>query len=146
MRRMRATEVARAMGMPSRSYENLEAGTGRISYDRIVDFAKATNSDPIAILTSITFGTPEFALRCADNKLMMINMIAMNELNVDLGDDITYLSAHVLVGGFTRLMRDFAQHVRQRETFAEEWLKAGATHLTPAPRSEAPRALRPRRT
>lgn len=132
MRRMRATEVARAMNLAPRTYENLESGTGRITYERIVAFAEATDSDPIAILTSISFGTPDFALRCADNKLMTIMLIAMKELNDDLGDDITYLTAQALVGGFTRLTKDLAQHVRRRETFVEEWLKAGTSQLRPA--------------
>ncbi len=132
-RRMRASEVARAMGMATRSYEHLEGGTGRITYDRIVAFAEATNSDPIAILLAQASGSAEFALRCADNKLMTIMMIAMMELDDDLGDDIAFLNAQTLVGGFTRLARDFARHVRSRETFAEEWLKEGASRISPAP-------------
>jgi len=131
------------MGMPARSYENLEAGTGRMTYARIVAFAEATDSDAIAILTSVTLGTPDLAIRCADNKLMTIMMIAMKDLNDDLGNDITYLSPQELVGGFTRLTRDFAQQVRKRETFAEEWLKAGTTQLKPSTTFAQP--LRPRR-
>lgn len=146
MRRMRVVEVARAMNMPPRSYENLEAGTGRITYERIVAFAEATNSDPIAILTSVALGSPELALRAADNKLMTIMMIAMKELNEDLGEDITYLTAQTLVGGFTRLSRDLAQHVRKRETFAEDWLKAGATQLNPGRAVESDGQLKPSRT
>lgn len=131
MRRMRVAEVARAMAMPPRSYENLESGTGRITYDRIAAFARATDSDPIAILLSVAADSSDLALRAADNKLMTIMMIAMKELNEDLGEDITYLTAQNLVGGFTKLTREFADHVRKRETFAEEWLKAGATRLAP---------------
>lgn len=132
------------MGMPSRTYEHMEAGTGRITYDRIVDFAEVTDSDPIAILASLTFGTPDFAIRCIDNKLMTIMMIALRELDDDLGDDIRYLEAQTLVGGFTRLTRDLAQHVRKRETFAEQWLKSGSTRLKPEKR-DAPsvRRLKP---
>lgn len=139
-RRLRASEVARSMGMPSRTYEHMESGTGRITYGRIVDFAEATDSDPIAILASLTFGTPDFALRCIDNKLMTIMMIAIQELDADLGDDIEYLDAQTLVGGFTRLTRDLAQHVRRRETFAEQWLKSGATRLKPG--AKDPPAIR----
>ncbi len=143
---MRAAEVARAMGMVPRTYENLESGTGRITFERIVDFAEATNSDPIAILSCVSFGSPEFAVRCADNKLMTIMLIAMKELDTDLGDDITLLSPQSLVGGFTRLTRDLAQHVRARDTFAEEWLKAGSSQLNPAKSVPVTRKLEPRRT
>lgn len=130
-RRMSASEVARRMGMPSRSYEHLEAGTGRLTYERIVAFAEATDSDPIALLATLSFGRGEFALRCMDNKLMTIMMIAMMELDEDLGDDLTYLDAQTLVGGFTRLARDLAQHVRKRETFAEDWIRRGTGRLSP---------------
>lgn len=143
LRRMRAVEVARAMNMPPRSYENLEAGTGRITYERIVAFAEATNSDPIAILTSVSVGNPNLAVRAADNKLMKIMMIAMNELNEDLGDDIAYLTPQALVAVFTRLTRDLADHVRKRETFAEEWLKAGSVQLSPGRVATPSGALRP---
>lgn len=129
-RRMRASEVARAMGMATRSYEHLEAGTGRITYERIVAFAQATNSDPIAILLAQATGSADFARRCADNKLMTIMMIAMMELDEDLGNDIAFLNAQTLVGGFTRLSRDLARHVRERETFAEQWLQSGSTRLS----------------
>ncbi len=130
-RRLTATEVARRMGMPTRSYEHIEAGTGRLTYERITAFAEATDSDPIALLATLSSGSPALALRCMDNKLMTIMMIAMLELEEDLGDDMVYLDAQTLVGGFTRLARDLAQHVRKRETFAEEWLRRGADRLSP---------------
>lgn len=117
------------MGMPPRTYENLEEGYGRLTYERMVAFAEATDSDPIAIMAVQATGDPSFALRCADNKLMSIMMIAVMELNDDLGADMTYLDARTLVGGFTRLTRDLAQHVRKRETFAEEWLRSGEDRI-----------------
>lgn len=133
------------MNMAPRSYENLEAGTGRITYDRIVAFANATNSDPIAILTSVSVGDPSFALRTADNKLMTIMMIAMKDLNDDLGNDIGYLTPETLVAGFTRLTRDLVQHVRKRETTAEEWLKAGSARINPGAAGAPSGHLRPSR-
>jgi len=142
---MRASELARAMGMPSRSYEHLENGSGRITYERVVAFAEATDSDPIAIMSTLWTGDPDFAVRCADNKLMSIMMIAVMELGDDLGADLSYLDAGTLVGGFTRLTRDFAQHVRKRETFAEEWLRNGEERLRSGAAPSLAR-LRPART
>ncbi|MBN8848012.1 MULTISPECIES: helix-turn-helix transcriptional regulator [unclassified Sphingomonas] len=146
MRRMRAGEVARAMDMPVRSYEHLEAGSGRITYDRIVAFAEATDSDPIALMAVAATGAPEFAVRCADNKLMTVMMIAMNELDTELGADIGFLEARTLVGAFTRLTKDLIRHVRERETFAEEWLKNGKASLAPSRSAPANRRLRAARS
>ena len=143
-RRLRASDVAASMGMPSRSYEHLEAGSGRLTYERILAFAEATDSDPIAIQASASFGGPDFAVRCMDNKLMSIMMIAMIELDEDLGNDIRYLDARTLVGAFTRLARELAAHVRKRDTFAEEWLRDGSSKLQPAASSEAGVRRRPR--
>src|SRR5438105_15906721 len=80
-RRMRSSEIARALGMPLRSYEHFEAGRGRLTYERIVRFAEITNSDPLAILASVPLQSPSFALNYADNKLMTILMIAVAALN-----------------------------------------------------------------
>lgn len=128
-RRMRSSEVARAMDMPLRSYEHFEAGQGKMTYDRLVRFAEATNCDPVALLAVMPMGSPEFAERCADNKLMQIFMIALSELNEDLGEDIVYLESGAIIGGITRLCRDFAEHVRKRDMFAETWLETNAPRL-----------------
>jgi len=132
-RRMRTSEVARAMDMPVRSYEHFESGQGRITYDRIMRFAEATNSDPVALLAVVPMGSAEFAERCADNKLMQIVLIALSELNDDLGADIVYLESGAIIGGMTRLCKDLAEHVRKRDTFAENWLE----ERTPRMRSPA---------
>jgi len=141
-RRMRTSEIAQAMEMPVRSYEHFEAGQGRITYDRLLRFAEATNCDPVALLAVGPMQSPEFAERCADNKLMQIVMIALSELNDDLGEDIVYLESGAIIGGMTRLCRDLAEHVRKRDTFAETWLeqKAPRLHRQSAPR---PGGLKP---
>lgn len=122
-RRLRPSEMARLMGMPIRSYEHFEAGRGRLSFDRIVRFAEVTNSDPIALMAVLPLRKPEFAVHCADNKLMTILLLAVGELEDTLGPDIAYLSSGTLVGAFTRLMNDLVENVRRRDTFAEHWLQ-----------------------
>ena len=126
---MRASEVARGMDMPLRSYEHFEAGHGRATFERIARFAEVTNSDALAIWAAIPMGSPEFALRCADNKLMTIAAIAISELNDELSDDLIYLEAGTLIGGFTRLAMEMVDHVRRRDTFAEAWLQEKAVKV-----------------
>lgn len=136
-RRMRPSEVARHMGMPLRSYEHFEAGRGRICFDRLIRFAEATNSDPLALLAVLPLQSPEFALRCADNKLMTILMIAISELNEELADDIVYLESSTLIGAFTRVGKELVEHVRKRDTFAEAWLQENARKVrVPTPLSQ----------
>lgn len=128
-RRMRPSEVARALGMPLRSYEHFEAGRGRLTYERIARFAEVTNSDPLAIIASVPLQSPQFALNCADNKLMTILMIAMAELNEELGEDIVYLEPRTLIGAFTKVRNDLVEHVRKRDLFAETWLQENASKV-----------------
>lgn len=128
-RRMRTSEIARELGMPLRTYEHLEAGRGRITYDKIVRFAEVTNSDPVAILLAVPLRSAEFAVRCADNKLATILTIALRELNDELGDDIEFLEAGTLIGGFTRVTKDLRDHVANRDLFAENWLKENSSKV-----------------
>lgn len=128
-RRMRASEVARALGMPLRTYEHFEAGRGRVTFEKIVKFAEATNSDPLAIIASIPLQSSEFAVNCADNKLMTILMIAMAELNEELGEDIVYLEPRTIISAFTRVRNELVEHVRKRDLFAETWLEENASKV-----------------
>lgn len=121
-RGLRAVDVAASLGMPLRSYEHFEAGRGRITYERIERFAEATDSDAAAIVMAAALASPEFALRCADNKLMLILMLALRDFNDELGDDIAYLEPGTLIGGFTRLFGDLSAHARKRDVLAEAWL------------------------
>jgi transcriptional regulator with XRE-family HTH domain len=122
-RRLRPSEMARLLDMPIRSYEHFEAGRGKLSFDRIVRFAEVTNSDPIALLAVLPLRKPEFAVHCADNKLMTILSFAMGELEEELGPDIAYLSSATLVGAFTRVVKELIENVRRRDTFADHWLE-----------------------
>lgn len=111
------------MGMPLRSYEHFEAGRGPLSLDKLIRFADATDSDPFAILASLIIKRPEFALRAADNKLMTVFMLALEDFNADLKADIAYIEARVLVGAFRRVFQDLAEHIRKRDLTAELWLE-----------------------
>jgi len=122
-RRMRTSEVASALKMPTRTYEHLEAGRGRMSFDRIERFARATNSDPAAIVAAVMLGAPAFALSCIDNKLMEVVVHALGELNEELGADISFLETRTIVAALRKTCQDLADHVRRRDTFAETWLK-----------------------
>ncbi|QYE33121.1 helix-turn-helix domain-containing protein (plasmid) [Polymorphobacter sp. PAMC 29334] len=121
-RRMRASEVARAMALPLRTYERFEAGHGPLTFERIASFAKATNSDPVALIAVLPLGRPEFATWCADNKLMTIMMMVVDELADELGPDIGYLETGALIATFTRATRELVEHFRKRDIFAETWL------------------------
>ena len=122
-RGLKAAEVAARMGMALRSYEHFEAGGGRINLERIHRFAEATDSDPHAILAALALGSPEFALRCADNQLMTILMVALQEFDEEVGGLIVELEARTIINVFTGALKDLGLQAARRDTAASAWLE-----------------------
>lgn len=132
-RRMKSADVAQAMGMALRSYEHFEAGGGRVNLERIHRFAQVTDSDPYAILAALALGSPHFALRTADNKLMTILMVALQEFDQEVGDVTAELDGRTLINTFTKAMKDLALQSVRRDSAASAWLQQRLGKLvTPA--------------
>lgn len=123
-RRLRIADMARLMEMAPRSYEHFEAGRGPLDLDKLQTFAAVTDSDPFGILISVYLGIPQFAIRTADNKPMVVFMLALRDFQEDLGDDISLIEPRLFVGAFRRVFQDLAEHVRSRDLTAENWLEA----------------------
>jgi transcriptional regulator with XRE-family HTH domain len=121
-RGLRTSEVARAMGLPLRSYEHFEAGNGRFNVERIHQFALALEVDPYAILAAVDIASPAFAARCADNKLMTVFLMALQEFDANGQDDLSRLDARSLITGFTRLFDSLLTRARDEEAFVEGWM------------------------
>lgn len=133
-RRMRPAEIAAEMGIPIRTYEHLEAGRARVTYDRMSRFAAATDCDAAALSAAIQLRDPNIALHCADTKLMSVLLMAFGELNEKLGPDLALIETRTMIGGATRLCRELAEHVAKRDTFAEHWLAERAATRPAIPR------------
>lgn len=121
-RRLRQPEVAARMGMRPRTFEHFEAGQGPLYIDRIHDVARALSVDPHAILMALEIGSPEFAVRCADNKLVTIIVMALQDFDAATGDAIAQLDAQTLRASFERLFRDLGDLARARAALADSWL------------------------
>jgi len=130
-RRLKTIDVARAMGMSLRSYEYFEAGGGKVNLERIHRFAEVAGADPYAILASMALGSPAFALRCADNKLMTILMVALQELDDQVGDAVADLDALLIINSFTKAMKELAALSAGRDGGADEWLQQRLGRLIP---------------
>ncbi len=110
------------MGLPRRSYERFEAGEGRLNFSRIEAFARATQSDPYAILAAIWTGAPALAWRCADNKLATIWLMALQAFDAQCGDAVRQLDAHTLLSAFEDAFAQLAETAAQRQAAASAWL------------------------
>ena len=78
----------------------------------------------------MALGSPAFALRCADNKLMTILMVALQELDDQVGDAVADLDALLIINSFTKAMKELAALSAGRDGGARRMAptKAGPTH------------------
>lgn len=117
-RGLKAPEVARRMGMPLRSYQHFEGGHEKNpSLERITAFAEATDSDPYAILMALQFGAPDFALHSADNKLMLVFQVALEQFHRRVGGQVERLDAATLLAAFDGMFEAVAAEAGRRDAF-----------------------------
>lgn len=129
LRGLSARDVAAVMEMPLRSYEHLEAGRGRLTLARLRAFSEATDCDFFALLLCGPLGSPDFAVRCADNKLATILIMGMEDLSAARNDRIAALKAATILAAFGDAFRGLA--------------RAAAEARSAAPPKNAPLALDP---
>jgi transcriptional regulator with XRE-family HTH domain len=129
LRGARPPQVAADLGMSLRAYEHFENGKGRLNVDRVHAFATLLNVDPFAILAGFEIRSPAFALRCADNKMMMIFMMALQEFDADAQDGIARLDPLTLMQAFTALFEDLTAKAREQERLVGPWNAGKAGHV-----------------
>ena len=128
-RGMRALEVAVRMNLSVRTYENFESGRIRVNTDYIHRFCDATDSDPHAVMTSIALGAPEFAVDCADNKLMSILLLSVREYHERVGRGAAAVEMRDAVAVFREMFTRLGEETERREREAAAWLKTGLDAL-----------------
>ncbi|MDQ1193787.1 transcriptional regulator with XRE-family HTH domain [Brevundimonas vesicularis] len=132
-RNMTAQQVATAMNLPLRTYEYFEAGTGRVNQDYVQRFAVATDCDPWSLLMGPPLGSIEFARQTADNKLMLIFLIALGEFVRTMGDRLLTLDPRALIEAFTETFRKLEEENRAMSEETASWLDAGRHRLAGSP-------------
>lgn len=122
-RDLKTITVAERMGLPLRTYELFEAGGGRVSPDRILKFAEATDSDPFAIALSVAFGDAELAISCANTKLVLIIVMQLQDFFEDRGPDLAYLDPPNIVSAFERIFGELGAKLDDNEAFMRRWFE-----------------------
>ena len=115
-------EVADRMTLKKRSYERFEAGEGRLKVERIFTFATATDSDPYALQASVKLGTPDLAIACIDNKLVMLFVAHVRKLFDAQGADLKGLQAHAIVEALTVAFTMMTEELERSRASAAKWL------------------------
>lgn len=115
-RGLTSAEAAAAMGMPTRSYQYLESGRSRFDFAVVARFGVAMDADPFAIVAAVQFGSPAFAVRTADNRLMTLLMTAIAAFDEDAGDAAASLDALYLRARFVALIEQISGEARARRS------------------------------
>lgn len=123
IRRLTQVEVAEAMGIAEKTYENFEAGRGRLHFDRIKRFAEVTRSDALAIVHGVMFEDPEVAYRAMDNKSSMILWLAHREFSAEAGDAGALLPGTAIFEAFRQAFANLKALLARRRDGAEHWLE-----------------------
>lgn len=127
-RGLTSAEVASRMNIAQRTYERFEAGETRLNLDHVARFARATESDPHAILLAVVIGSPDFARRSADNRMATILTIALQKFDAKVGDTLSGLDVHALISAVTQMF-DSLEVTLARDR-AETWIASGTQDLT----------------
>jgi transcriptional regulator with XRE-family HTH domain len=114
-------DMANALGMAKRSYQHFESGRSRINLERVHEIARVLNADPYAILAAVDLGSPAFAVRAADNKLITILILALREFDRAAGDQIAQLDPGLLMATFEHAFRELAAQAAERSAVANRW-------------------------
>lgn len=131
---MKTAETARAMGISLRTYEDFEAGRGRLDLEKVRLFGLATDTDAVAITLGLLFGSRETALRALDNKAPTILWIAMQEFEADVGDQMALIPGSYFLESLRQAFGRLRDYLQKRDSSAERWLEVEIRRLyTPPP-------------
>lgn len=129
LRGLSTQDLAARLNMPLRTYEHFEAGHGRLNLDYLHRFSEVTNSDFYGLLHAIAIGSPEFAVRTADNKFMTTFTIFLQAYDRRMGDRIRDLDARSLIAALGEMFDALAEVGGQRAEEAESFLDEGREDL-----------------
>ncbi len=121
-RGLRQVDVAKAMTLPIHTYQNFEAGRIHLDFEKIKAFATATESDPHAILTAVLIGSPAFAARTMDNKMVSVLISGAQRFDERLGDRLSRIEVARFIAATRRMFDDLEADLAERDEEARRWL------------------------
>lgn len=129
LKRLSAREVATRMNMGVRTYQHFEAGRNKPNLEYIHRFCEVTDSDAFALLGALMIGSPHFARRTAENKLMTILMIGLKDYDEAMGDRILDQDTRTLIIAVEAMFASLRQDADEREQSNQQWLSDGQNSL-----------------
>lgn len=129
IRRARTQDLAEALGLSVRGYQNFEAGGGQLNIDHVLKFGAAIDCDPFGVLASVQIGRPEFAAYVAQNKAMIAGLIALQEFVESTGDAIALLETSTVLSAYRTMFKDLSAQALAAKADTDAWLAQNAARL-----------------
>lgn len=143
-------DIAPLLGIDRRSYQNFEAGRGKLNVARVLAFSKATDTDPYAILLGTLLNAPDFAIQASGNKFMVQYAAQLKSFQLEVGDDLGLLDAASLEEAFSRMFAGLRAEVLRRRgslgrmhQVAVDWRQPGDGEVRPETVDPSQRPARP---
>lgn len=129
IRKARTQDLAEALGLSVRGYQNFEAGGGQLNVDHVLNFGAAIDCDPFGVLVSVQIGRPEFAAYVAQNKAMIAWLIALQEFVESTGEAIGLLETSTLLSAYRTMFKDLSGQALAIKADTDAWLAQNAGRL-----------------
>lgn len=122
-RGLRQAQVARAMGIALKTYQNFENGRTEVDVARIKLFARTVDCDANGLIAAVLVGSPNLALRSADNKGVTVLMTALGRFDERIGDDFARIEVGRFIAAFRKVFQDLEAELAGRDAQTRAWLE-----------------------
>jgi transcriptional regulator with XRE-family HTH domain len=132
-RGLKVAQVAKAMGIATRTYANFEAGRQRISIAKIHRFSQVVGADPYAILVAVDIKSPSFALRCMDHQFMAMLMVLIQDFDARTNDSFARIDPRMLYDAARQFFDGLLAQTQEIDASLERWMLDRSLHEPPEP-------------
>jgi transcriptional regulator with XRE-family HTH domain len=132
-RGFKVAQVAKAMGIATRTYANFEAGRQRISIAKIHQFSQVVGTDPYAILVAVDIKSPSFALRCMEHGFMSMLIVLIQDFDARAQDSFAQIDPRILYAATRQFFDGLIAQTQEIDASLERWMLDRSLHETPEP-------------
>lgn len=129
IRTAKPRELAEALGLSLRGYQNFEAGGGQLNVEHVMRWSWRIDCDPIGVFAAVQIGKPEFAAYVAQNKAMLAFMGQLQEFVEEAGDSIGLLETTTWVSSYRAMFKDLAEQARAAQAAKDAWRAENSARL-----------------
>ena len=121
-RHMTSAQVAAAMGVSLRTYQDFEAGRRGYDFNKVRLFAKATRTDATAIHLGVQYSWPELPLLLMDNKMATAFYVLTRDLHGEFGPRLSRVPSALWVAGFRHIAGEIRKLFERQDASVDDYI------------------------